>query len=306
MNSPIKSDSEKIVDELKIATGWQRISYVSDAYVIGFNLTDMQTIKGLIQGQDCFSLNFSAFDNLPLSFYVTARDNHGLMSTYQYWTVNGRMHRIDDRPSYVSYDESKNRIIRRWHWNGLLHRVNGPAKEMIKGFRVTDNLDGYAGYSKEDWELMALEWWKEGFQCKFPNPQEATVETGWRLRNKKTKKIDSPRDDLSSWGADLVNIRWDAPHKDVVQDMFIPTTLEMDDLIEWYKDGVLKDRTCSRADFQWTRNGRAMTDSFTKFNEAIKVSIISELGLWQGPFYPTSEVEFLLLAEYERMGKDAE
>lgn len=306
MTLPTTTDTDKVVNELKVATGWQKISYVNGSYVIGFDLMHMQTIKGLIQGQDCFALSFSAFDNLPLSFYITAKEHHGKISTHQYWTVNGRRHRADDRPAYVSYDEDNDRIIRRWYWNGLLHRVNGPAKEMIKGFRITENLDEYSGYSKEDWNLMTLEWWKEGFQCKFPDPQEATIETGWRFRNKKTKKIDSPRDDLSSWGADLVNMRWDTPAKDYMSDMFIPLTLEMDDLIEWYKNGVLKDRTCSRADFQWTRHGRAITNPFTKFNEAVKVNLISELGLWQGPFYPTSEVEFLLLAEYERVGKDAE
>ncbi len=304
MALPTIIDTDEVVNALKTATGWQRISYVDGSYVIGFKHMDMQTIKGLDQGQGCFKLNFTAFENLPLSFHITSSKQQGNVSTYQYWTVNGRMHRIDGKPSYISFDEKNDRIIRRWHWNGLLHRVNGPAKEMIKGFRITDDIDGYDGYLKEDWNLMTLEWWKEGFQCKFPDPQEATIETGWRFRNKKTKKIESPRADLSAWGADLVTMRWDSSSKSEKPDMFIPYTLEIDDLIEWYQDGVMKDRTCSRADFQWLRNGRVENNTLTKFNEAIRTSLIADLGIWQGPFYPSSEVEFLLLAEYERVGKD--
>jgi hypothetical protein len=306
MTLPTKTNTDEIVNELKIATGWQKISYVNGSYVIGFTLGDMQTIKGLDQGQGCFVLNFPAFENLPLSFHVTSLKQKGNVTTYQYWTINGRMHRADGKPSYVSYDEENDRIIRRWHWNGLLHRVDGPAKEMIKGFRFTDDLDGYNNHIKEDWNLMTLEWWKEGFQCKFPDPQEATIEAGWRLRNKKTGKIDSPRADLSAWGSDYVTMRWDTSTKDEATDMFVPLAVEIDDLIEWYQDGVLKDRTCARSDFQWVRNGRVINDTLTKFDEAIRTSLIADLGIWQGPFYPSSEVEFLMLSEYERVGKDTE
>jgi hypothetical protein len=306
MSLPIHSDPDKIVNELKVATGCQEISYVNGSYVIGFDIKDMQAVKGLIQGQDCFSLGFSAFDNLPLSFYVRTGNNHNKTTTYQYWTVNGRLHRADGKPAYVSYDEDEDRIIRRWFWNGLLHRIDGPAKEMIKGFRISELGLDWKNYQKENWDLMTLEWWKEGFQCKFPDPRDATIESGWRTRNKKSKNIESPRKDLGAWGADLMNITWGCPYNDKMLDMFVPNTLEMSDVLERYQDGVFHDRTCSRADFRWIRNGAIIDNPLTKFNEAVKEHLISDLGLWKGPFYPTSEVEFLLLAEYERVGKDAE
>ena len=72
MTLPTITNTDEVVNALKTATGWQKISYVNDSYVIGFKLMDMQTIKGLVQGQGCFALNFNAFENLPLSFHVTS------------------------------------------------------------------------------------------------------------------------------------------------------------------------------------------------------------------------------------------
>ncbi len=305
MTLPTKTDTDKIVNELKVATGCQEISYVNGSYLISFNSKNMQTIKGLIQGQDCFALGFSVFDNFPLSFYFTSEQRLGNISTHQYWTVNGRMHRTGGKPAYVSYDEYNDRIIRRWYWNGLLHRVDGPAKEMIKGFRISELELAWTDYQKENWDLMTLEWWKEGFQCKFPDPREATIENGWRTRHKKTKLIEAPEVDLGGWGADHVNMAWTATDKSTTPDMFVPFKLEMTDVLERYQDGEFLDRTCSRSDFEWIRHGRLISDELTKFNEAVKKNLISDLGLWQGPFYPSSEIEFLLLAEYERVGKDA-
>ena len=306
MNLPTPTDAQKTVDELKLATGWQEISYVNGSYVIGFELMKMQTIKGLIHGQDCFALSFSAFDNLPLSFYVRVEEMDGKVATHQYWTVNGRMHRTDGKPAYVSYFETEDRIIRRWYWNGLLHRTDGPAKEMIVGFRISELGDLWKDYQKEEWSRMTLEWWKEGFQCKFPDPQEATIEEGWRTRNKKTKLIESPSDDVGGWGADRMNILWDAPYDDKMVDMFVPHKLEMTDVVERYQGGKFLDRTSSEVDFEWLRHGVVVSNKLTQFNEAVREHLISDLGLWQGPFYPTSEIEFLLLAEYERVGKDSE
>jgi len=103
-----------------------------------------------------------------------------------------------------------------------------------------------------------------------------------------------------------MDMTWHCPYKADMTDMFLPNKLEMSDVLERYQDGKFIDRTCSRSDFEWIRNGAVIANKLTRFNEAVRENLISDLGLWKGPFYPTSEVEFLLLAEYERVGKDEE
>jgi hypothetical protein len=283
---------ESIVEELKIATGWKDISYVGESFVINLDINDMRCIKGLKQGNGCLYLEFEDFRDLPVSFVVTVGN-----TVHQYWTLGRQLHRTGDRPAYVAYEPDKDRIIRRWFWNGLKHRVAGPAREMIKGYTVAD-IEGIDGFYQESWEYMSMEWFQEGFSSKFPYCSEATIERGQRIKNKETNRIQSPRGDLSAYTAERCEFIWDtrAPQAE-----FKPTSAEILELSEVYDEEGFKSRTCTMCDFNWRRGS---TDFFaadhTAFNEEFKGELFSIVDLW-GKFYKDEEAEFLVISEFNRI-----
>jgi len=294
MNDIIPSPQAEIVREIKFATGHSNVSFVGDSYVLAFEIKQAKLIKGLRMCKDAFSLDFESFENLPISFLVSIGD-----AAHQYWTVNRRLHRAGGRPSYVAYDPKTNRGIRRWHWNGMLHRTNGPAKEMITGFKVETVLPTMDHHYKESWDSMNYEWWTEGMSAKYPYPQCCTISNGWRIKRKSDKRLDSPREDLASFGMSMLDMRWDiSNHEDT--DTILPMHLEAGDLVEWFRADEYLDRTAAFVDITWSRGGKKLGD-LSQLNEVVSERLIKDLGLWNAPFYKDEEVEFLVLSEYNRL-----
>ena len=286
---------DTIVEELKVATGWKDISYVGDSFVLNLDIKEMRCIKGLKQGNDCLHLEFEDFTTLPVSFVVTVGN-----TVHQYWTLGRQLHRTGDRPAYIAYEPDNDRIVRRWYWNGLKHRVAGPAQEMIKGYKITD-IEGISGFYQESWEYMSLAWFQEGFPSKFPYCSEATIETGQRIKNKETNRIHSPRSDLAAYTAERCEFIWDTY---TGHDEFRPTSAEIIDLHEGYDDGKLTARECGVADFNWRRGSTDfLAGDYTSFNEEFKRELFSIVDLW-GKFYEDEEAEFLVISEFNRITGD--
>lgn len=291
------NEVERTVEELKTATGWPNIQYVDSSYVLTFDIKDMRRIKGLKQGKETLYLQFDTFNHLPISFVVKFD-----RTVHQYWTLGGQLHRPHARPAYISYDPDKDRIIRRWYWHGILHRMGGPAKEMIQGHEVKD-MAGFDDYYRESWKTMQISWYREGLACSFPYPTEAIIKGGSRIRNRKTHRVESPRDDLSAASHTEVEIEWQNPKPG---SMFWPKVATFADLSEWYLGGVFKSRCAMWCDITWMQGATEhKADQMTRFNEEFRDGeLISAVDLW-GEFYD-EEGEFLLLTEFERIGKDPE
>lgn len=288
---------DRIIAEIKTATGWQKVFYKNEYFILEFPLNEMRVIKGLKQGNNTVYLDFESFAELPISFIVNVDE-----ITHQYWTLGGRLHRVGGKPAYVSVDNIKDRVIRRWYWNGLLHRTNGPAKEMISGYMVGD-IDGMDGYYQEKWSYMVLEWYQEGFSASFPFINEVELETGTRTRDSKTHKIHSPRPDLHAFYTERANFRWKSG---AVGSDFRPMTAEILDLSETYEQGELKERGCSLVDFSWQSGDKTIAAAdITKFNEEFRDGeLLSLINLW-GSFYTDTSTEFLVLSEFGRIGTDS-
>ena len=195
---------DKFVDKIKTATGWERVAKVNDSYVLSFDMSDIPVIKGLITdlAAETFYLDFEEFTTLPVSFIVDIGGSHN-----QYWTVNRRLHRTDGRPAYISYDEAQSVVVKRWYWNGLLHRTDGPARETINNYSRED-LDKFPNHYKESWSGMILEWWQEGLQSYYESPCKAEIYGGWRYRKTKNNALDNFDKDSPAFGANTVRISW--------------------------------------------------------------------------------------------------
>jgi len=285
--------ADKIVEELRVATGWPNIHLVNETIVVKMDITEMQSIKGLQKNSDNMYLEFSDFDDYSISFVVTAAD-----TVHQYWTLGGRLHRTNDLPAYVSFDPTNDRIIRRWYWNGLKHRIAGPAQTMTKGMKAED-LPGFSGFYIESWDYMELAWFQEGFASRFPYCSEAKLERGQRIRNKETNITQSPRDDLPALVAEKALMSWDTFVK---SDEFRPTSAEITELREIYnRKGEITSRDCSMCDFNWRIGDRQFSaEEYSHFNEQFKDELFSMIDLW-GPFYKDSQTEVLVISEFSRV-----
>lgn len=297
---------DKFVDKIKTATGWERVSKVKDSYVLSFGMGDIPMIKGLIidQDSDTFYLEFEEFESIPISFLVDIGDSYN-----QYWTVNKRLHRIGGLPAFISYDETESSIVRRWYWNGLLHRTDGPAREAIFGYK-REELDFLPSHYKESWETMKLEWWEEGLQCYYESPCKANIYGGWRYRKTSNNALDNFEKDSPAFGANRINFEWMPGYKLTKNlDALVPYRAEIHDLVEYYKDGKYQKREAERTIFDWARNGKILDDQEDEkrltFNDMISGSLFSSFNLWKRPFYKDAESEFLTLTEFVRVYDDA-
>jgi hypothetical protein len=286
-------DANQVVEDMQIATGWQNISLVNDTIVLKLNLDEMKLIKGLKQSNDCLYLDYDDFMDYPISFLVTTGN-----TAFQYWTLRRRLHRINDLPAYVSYDPDQDRIIRRWYWNGLKHRITGPAQEMTTGFKVSD-LAGFSNFYQETWDSITLEWYKEGFPSSFPFCAKATMTGGQRIKNKTTNCIQSPRDDLAALTAETCEMNWDVFK---LSNEFRPVSASITDLHEIYdKEGSITRRDCLECEFTWKRGTEVFkAEDHPEFNELFKDDLISLVDLW-GPFYKDDSTEFVVITEFDRV-----
>ncbi len=287
-------DANKIVEELQIATGWKDISLVGASIVFRLDIQDMKCITGLKQGSDCLYLEFEEFKQIPISFLVTQGD-----TVHQYWTIGDRLHRTNDLPAYVAYDPDKDRIIRRWYWNGLKHRTTGPAQEMTKGFKVVD-IDGLGNFYQETWDYMTLEWYQEGFASRFPYCAKATLEEGQRIKNKTTNHVQSPRKDIPALVVVDCILEWDNfnPSQE-----FRPVSATIRELRELNDGEQVTGRECSQCDFTWQQGSDVFKAvDHKEFNEVVKNDFISLIDLW-GPFYKEEDTEFILITEFNRINE---
>ena len=289
-------DANNIVGEMQIATGWKDISLVGESIVLRLDIEEMKCITGLKQGNDCLYLEFEDFKQIPISFLVTQGN-----TVHQYWTIGDRLHRTRDLPAYVAYDPDKDRIIRRWYWNGLKHRTTGPAQEMTKGFKVTD-IDGFSNFYQETWNYMTLEWFQEGFASRFPYCAKATLEEGQRIKNKTTNRVQSPRKDLPALVVESCTLEWDNFNPSMEFRPVSATILELREL----NDGEqVTGRECSLCDFTWQRGSDVFpAHEHTAFNETFKHDLFPLIDLW-GPFYREEDTEFILITEFNRIKEDS-
>lgn len=288
------------LENLKTYTGWNRIFKAASSYVISFDENDAHQIKGLEHDDSTFFLDGDEFKNTPVSFHIIRHKRH-----FQYWTMNKRLHRSDDLPAYVMYDSIGKRLHRRWFWNGMQHRLNGPADEMVTGYEIDDS--SMSTHVRESWDKMQYQWFIEGEQGDAIDsiPVEAVLLDGWRYRNKITGRVDSINDDSPAFFTGNVTIFWYKTYNDENDKTasLRPAFLEAHDLGESYSQGTFKKRYCNYLLITWLKNNKVLpaTIEIEKFNRVIKNDLLTDLNLWDGGFFADDETSFLVISEYDRI-----
>lgn len=304
MEEVTTTPEDPILENLKTYTGWNRIFKADSSYVVSFNEGDAHTIKGLEHDEHAFFLDGEEFKNIPISFHIIRKKRH-----FQYWTMNKKLHRSDDLPSYVMYDPIGKKLHRRWFWNGLLHRTNGPADEISIGYEIDD--ESLNTHIRESWDKMEYQWFVEGIHggdVMDVIPTEATLLDGWRYRNKITGKLDSIDDDSPAVFIRNATIQWSGHSftSGAGDTSLRPLFLEAHDLGEEFKQGKFRKRYCNYLTIEWIKDKQAIDlnnskDSIEKFNRVIKNDLFNDVNLWNGGFFSDDETSFLIVSEFGRI-----
>jgi len=300
----VPKSREKILEELKIATGWKDIHFIDDSYVIRFTLKDIRSIKGLRSSElnETFFLDFPSFDELNLSFLVHWFEKDQMT---QYWTKRRRLHRNHDKPAFVKKNERLVEGItveRKWWWWGLQHRLNGPAVETMRGYRCAYS-DNMPYHYAESWDKLEWEWWESGTSKSYPSPHMAELFDGSTIKKRNTKQYDDCANESSFQALSMI-LEWDPPYGNKeFHDELIPYVVEIDGLSESYKDGKLLKRSIDKLKMDWCHKGNMLecTDNLMAFNDAlVEKDFFTNFNLWKGPFYSRAGIEFMTLTEFQR------
>jgi hypothetical protein len=295
---------DPILEEIKAATHWHLVEKIDDAYVISFAFKDHRQIIGLARGeqQDSFYLNFDSLRQVPISFLIS----FGESSIVQYWTLNQQLHRTGSRPALTSVmrdDVGGDHIVcRRWFWNGMPHRVDGPAIEKMTGYNAAvDN----QSYLTESWSSKQLIWMVEGQEARYPFPKKAELLDGSSIKYAKTKEY-CKFEDVPSLHAAIATFEWELPrYKEDWNHHLIPLHADISDFSEFYEQGKLKNRQCERLEMDWLWKGKKLAGLFdmNEFHEALlNTGLIRKLDFWKAPFYSTAGTEVMMLTEFEKWG----
>lgn len=293
MGNLISLEHEDVIQEIKMATGYDNVYFVKNSYVIDFDITKSHCIKGLRTCKNSFVLDFEFLNGMPISFLVRTKLGNILS---QYWTLNGQLHRGHDLPATVFIDEEKQTIIRKWYWNGVLHRTNGPAKQRIVNYQVDYDLKEFPYHFKESWDELNQEWWSEGYSCLYPTPKICSIDTGYHLKRKLDKVLDSPAEDFPAVVYDRGIIEWDNNEEDAL----LPKEIEFVSLQEWYENAKFLDRNALKLMTAWVQGNKEIAYFYEIDNFVLK-HFLNDLGLWSAPFYRKDDIEFLLLSEYDKL-----
>jgi len=297
--------TDSVPEEIKTATGWKSVYKQKSGYVIIFRDVDAGKIQGLSKNEDTFFLTFESLNSTPICFHVIRNNSH-----FQYWTLNKQLHRSNDNPAYIMLDQDNKRHHQRWFWHGLMHRLDRPAEEAVMGYNTIDSETG--SHIREEFQKIEMEWWVEGIRSNGIDgmPIWASLEDGWRYKNKTTGKLDWS-DDWPALYAKKARVEWTNPRARIVEywdrkscEELRPTSLLTTALSEYYNQGNIIDRSCSHLEIQWSHGGRDLenySENMIKFNDVIKTDLFKDIKLLDGKVFDNAETEIIVLSEYNRI-----
>lgn len=263
---------DSILRDLKVATGYENIYKEDTSFVIdmitasslhgvdddikndgALELTG--TVKGLYSSGHSYFLAFDSFRDVPISFLV--RNKRGSAIT-QYWTLDQKLHRADDKPAYVRYDYDNNNYVKKWYWYGMRHRMN--TKPTLVGGYGYQRTEYYSGYKKgrelyEKWDYLDYEYYHEGMR-KILYPDTAILEEVERYSNI------SNSDDFTE-NIRLITIRWNPDYGKKKQSRYYLNEFSAATSINENNVRSLKEGS-SLLTFDWrkTSNGKMFQDNF--------------------------------------------
>lgn len=289
-----------VLEELKTATGWDRITPQDTAYVIDFDEGDKRLIRGLAQDTDTFILTNREFMAIPISFRVRSGSN-----IFQYWTLNKRLHRIGGGPAKIIYLSKTGSLTRYWYNSGMLNRDDGPAIDYMDGMVASqqhpetgEELDVH--HVAQSWTRRKLTYFSNGVHASYPRPTEVVMDSyGYQIvrgydhtfesRTYKTWKLDYR--DGAALSVPHMKVSWE-PHQN-----FAPYRATVWMLEEDHEDGEFKTRRIGNLDMEWKEYDK-VHDDLEEFTEFVVDEMLDDINLWNGPFFKNAQDEIAAQTEF--------
>ncbi len=280
---------------------------MDDGIAVYSTAHELRKSKGVHPTDTCFRIGCNILRDIPIYYHITDKNFY-----HYYRTVNGCLESKDDQPAYISFNRYKKWIARKWFQNNVLHRNEGPAEETLRGYEIDENFT--ETHIREEWSDMSMKWWYHGMDVMamtrvpedFPMNRQLIGSSvdGWRYKRKKSGLLDSITDTNACFFSGSFRLSWGlmADGVDKQFEGLGPITLFANNLQERYNNGKLADRRCDSLNIVWCRNGTVVGgEPVAKFNEYIRKRMFNDLNILTGDFYEDPELEFLILAEFDRL-----
>lgn len=284
------------LDELKCAINWDGVFQGRDCLVIAFDENDAGKIQGLDQNDQTLFLKFPEYKDELISFRVTRGPE-----VFQYWVLGEHLHRIN-APAKLYWGEDQTKS--EWYRRGLLHNQTGPARIQIKNPSLStihpdaqEDMGDY--YAAERWSEMTAQWFVDGERAKFPLPDSAHMENGYRIHA--VSGHSSALDNFKGYPALKANrliVNWGRENDKLEPDVFRIRRLTAREYTRNYDMNRPGLQDCTSIDeMVWVLNGELATIDDSEKRERMKKDLFPEWNIWDGPFFANEQERMFAYSE---------
>ncbi len=306
---------DRAVIALQKATGWHDIFRTKyDEVCLRFNMHQAPSIVGLEQTNTShrnYYLNFPGLDEIPLSFLVMEVPTNN--STVLHRTLGGMLHSHRGLPSKVVMTpmlDSKYLAIQEWHWGGVLHNTEGPAKIVYQGYHCDDTHPTTLDPLKPSqvvqfWDSAQLMYYTNGQREVWPKAYTAQIEAGWALRDREPPFALIRKEGIRSfWSQASVFMFLPDPKENDTGMQFFVSKL----LVHGHQEEVESGRIqrFGRCMFEWNFNGTNYSgiekeDACVKMMRWFEDDMLARIDPW-GDFFKTQQDKMILMAKIKEFG----
>lgn len=274
---------------LRAALQWLDVRIVEDGFMIVVTPSQMNSVVGFRSTHDCLFVDNDLLKDTP--FCVRSITAEGV---FEYWSMNGYLHRLNDQPAFIMYDKRNGNYERGWYNNGVRHRIGAPAKIVGRGMRI-DKINDQQDI--ETTTTVEFNWYETGSPPQAPrSPSYAAlenVETHYRNGARH-------RDGGPAYSIGTAKIDWNhtTPHQRP-HDGIWPYKAILSGYGEMYSVGQKINAMALDLTIEWRVNGgRLESQDFTDY---VQANMFNDLNLFGGPFWKDDATRLTATSEYERI-----
>lgn len=271
-----------LVEDIKRELSWKNVDFHNGYYRIW--MSSPKDVQRLRQNSKTFWLDLGdKYVDLPMSIII--QNNR---YTAQYYTFNGKPHRVDGPAQIIS---DGNTLIRRWYHHGEPFNQNGPTYEKAEGVKAEEIENGIVWMTMR--KLVQLHETKNG-PASFPRPRIVEFEQAGRCLSPLDDMIDCQ--DKPSFMADSFNVQWTIGDTDT---QIIPKQVKGRGLVEKRNDkGKVTKRTMHSTIWSFYDQHTPLDLEMSMKIGNFIVSEISEGISFHGDFYINSAYEMTMADHY--------
>ena len=311
---------DRAVIALQKATGWPDIFRTRyDEVCLRFNMHQAMSITCLeirnFPERMNYYLNFPGLEEIPLSFLVMEVPTNN--STVLHRTLAGQFHSYQGLPSKVVMSPmvdptgvSKYLTMQEWHWNGVLHNTEGPARITYQGYHCDETHPTTLDPIKPSqvvqfWDSAILGWFINGTRKVWPFPATVQLEAGWSLRERESPYSMIRQEGVRSYWCQsgMFLFQRDPDDKDTNTEFLVSKLLIHQHQEEIEQGRMIRTGPCM---FEWNFNGTNYSgiekeEACVRMMRWFEQDMLSRIDPW-GPFFQSQQDKMILLSKIKEFG----